>query len=97
MAKYANVIVDISLDKLDKTFQYLIPEELKDTIREGMQVEVPFGNRSLAGFVMELTDEAEFDESKLKVAKLLDNKGIISDDIIKTLEFGSKYYQYHLG
>ena len=66
MAKYANVIVDISLDKLDKTFQYLIPEELKDTIRVGMQVEVPFGNRSLAGFVMELTDEAEFDESKLK-------------------------------
>ena len=29
MAKYANVIVDISLDKLDKTFQYIIPEELE--------------------------------------------------------------------
>ena len=76
MAKYANVIVDISLDKLDKTFQYLIPEELKDTIREGMQVEVPFGNRSLAGFVMELTDEAEFDESKLKPVTSLKEDGV---------------------
>ena len=25
---YANIIVDISLDKLDKTFQYAIPPEL---------------------------------------------------------------------
>ena len=26
--KYANVIVDISLEKLDKTFQYRVPEAL---------------------------------------------------------------------
>ena len=44
MARYANVIVDISMEKLDKTFQYRIPEELKGVLAVGMQVVVPFGN-----------------------------------------------------
>ena len=43
MARYANVIVDISMEKLDKTFQYRIPEKLRENLREGMQVVVPFG------------------------------------------------------
>ena len=29
---YANVIVDISHEKLDKTFQYLVPEGLENEI-----------------------------------------------------------------
>ena len=66
MAKYANIIVDISHEKLDKTFQYLIPQELVDEVRVGVLVDIPFGPRSLTGYVVELTDEAEFDVSRLK-------------------------------
>lgn len=29
MAKYANIIIDISHEKLDKTFQYRIPPEIR--------------------------------------------------------------------
>ena len=66
MYKYANIIVDISHEKLDKTFQYLIPQELADEVRVGVLVDIPFGNRSITGYVVELTDEAEFDVSRLK-------------------------------
>ena len=66
MARYANVIVDISIDKLDKTFQYAIPDELQSQIVVGVQVDIPFGYRTMSGYVVELTDEAEFDESKIK-------------------------------
>lgn len=66
MARYANVIVDISHEKLDKTFQYRIPEQLKEQIQLGVQVRIPFGNRSMTGYVVELTDVAEFDVNKLK-------------------------------
>lgn len=66
MAKYANIIVDISHEKLDKTFQYLIPDELQGEVRAGVLVEIPFGNRSITGYVVELTDEAEFEVSRLK-------------------------------
>ncbi len=66
MAKFANVIVDISHEKLDKTFQYLIPDELQEEVREGVLVDIPFGKRQMTGYVVELTDEAEFDESRIK-------------------------------
>ena len=66
VAKYANIIVDISHEKLDKTFQYLIPEELADEVRVGVLVDIPFGSRSITGYVVELTDEAEFDIDRLK-------------------------------
>ena len=66
MAKYANIIVDISHEKLDKTFQYLVPEELQSGVRVGVLVDIPFGNRSITGYVVELTDEPEFDVTKLK-------------------------------
>lgn len=66
MYRYANVIVDISHEKLDKTFQYLIPQELIEEVRVGVLVDIPFGNRSLTGYVVELTNEAEFEVSRLK-------------------------------
>lgn len=68
MALYANVIIDISHEKLDKAFQYKVPQKLRGNLAVGMQVEVPFGNgnRRNTGYVVELTDEPEYDIAKLK-------------------------------
>ena len=66
MARFANVFVDISLEKLDKTFQYRIPQEMETDITLGVLVDIPFGNRTIQGYVVELTDEPEFDISKIK-------------------------------
>lgn len=66
VAKYAKIIVDISQEKLDKTFDYRIPERLKERLMVGMQVVVPFGNRQMKGYIVELTDEVDYDEEKLK-------------------------------
>ena len=66
MSKYANVIVDISHEKLDKTFQYLVPEALDQEVELGVLVDVPFGHRTITGYVVELTDEAEFDVDRMK-------------------------------
>ena len=62
MALYANVIIDISHEKLDKTFQYKIPKALQEGLSVGMQVEVPFGSgeRKSTGYVVELTDTPEY-------------------------------------
>lgn len=68
MAEYANIIVDISHEKLDKTFQYKIPESLKEVLEIGMQVEIPFGkgSRKTTGYIVELTDTPEYEVEKLK-------------------------------
>ena len=65
---YANIIIDISHEKVDKTFQYRIPEKLEGQIRAGTQVEIPFGagNRLRRGYVVGLTDRAEFDTARIK-------------------------------
>lgn len=66
--KYANIIVDISHEKVDRPFQYKIPERLKGKIEAGSCVQVPFGagNKPLKGYVIEVTDRAEYDTNKLK-------------------------------
>ena len=63
---YANIIVDISHEKLDKTFQYLVPADFEQELKAGMCVQVPFGSRTLTGYVIELTDEPEYDIEKIK-------------------------------
>ena len=68
MAKYADIIVDISHEKLDRTFQYRIPETMEDEIAAGSAVIVPFGrgSREIKGYVTGLSDMPSCDESKIK-------------------------------
>ncbi len=67
-AEYANIIIEITHEQLDRTFQYRIPAAWREKIREGMQVEVPFGagNRRITGYVVGLTDRPEYDPAKIK-------------------------------
>ncbi len=65
---YANIIVDISHEKLDKTFQYAIPDAMIAKVEVGTSVIIPFGkgNRLIKGYVIELTNKAEYDPEKIK-------------------------------
>lgn len=65
---YADIIVDISYEKLDRIFQYKIPEHLISQIEIGSQVEIPFGrgNRNIKGYVVGISEQAEYPEDKMK-------------------------------
>lgn len=69
--KYANIIIDISHEKVDRPFQYRIPERLQDSLEEGMAVTVPFGagNKERQGYVIGITQQAEYAPEKLKEIK----------------------------
>lgn len=71
MSEYANIVIDISHEKLDKIFQYRIPEPLRGEISVGMRVKIPFGmgNRETTGYVVGLADEASYDPEKIKEIK----------------------------
>ncbi|MBQ1604579.1 MAG: primosomal protein N', partial [Lachnospiraceae bacterium] len=66
--KFADIVIDISLEKLDKTFQYLIPENLLDKVHPGSQVIIPFGKggRQIKGFVVDISEEPKLDVDKIK-------------------------------
>ena len=61
---YAEVIVDLSAEAVDRTFTYRIPEGMD--IRPGMLAEVPFGPRTLEGFVVGLTDTCRLEPEKIR-------------------------------
>lgn len=65
---FADVIIDISHEAVDRSFEYIIPEVLEGQIRKGSQVNVPFGrgNALKKGFVINVKDKAAFDTARLK-------------------------------
>ncbi|MBR5375828.1 MAG: primosomal protein N' [Lachnospiraceae bacterium] len=68
MNRYADVIVEISHEKLDRTFQYRIPEELEEKVKLGSRVLAPFGkgDRQITGYVVGITDRPAIEEDKVK-------------------------------
>lgn len=66
--KYADIIIDISHEKVDKTFQYRIPKVLRDKVDVGTQVIIPFGRgqKKRSGYVVGTSDEPKIDEQKIK-------------------------------
>lgn len=65
---FADIIIDIKHEKLDKIFQYRIPDRLENELKTGMEVIVPFGkgNRPVKGYVTGITDSCSYDLSKVK-------------------------------
>ena len=65
---YADIIVDISHEKVDRSFQYKVPEELQYKLQVGMVVTIPFGNgnHERKGYVIGLSDTPAFDTSRMK-------------------------------
>ena len=93
--EYANIIIDISHEKVDRLFQYRIPERLRGRVDVGCSVDVPFGrgNTRRKGYVIELTDEPSFDEAKIKeIISLSEGIETAEDISIKLAAWMKRYY-----
>lgn len=78
MPRYADVIIEISHEKVDRPFQYRIPPELIQEVYPGVRVHVPFGrgNQDKLGYVVDLSGQAAYPPEKLKTITAVDSKGI---------------------
>ena len=93
MSSYADIIVDITHEKLDRTFQYRIPEALEDKIFPGSQVKIPFGNgnRLMTGYVLSVSGEAKFEESRMKEIRELSEDAVTVEARLITLAAWMKH------
>lgn len=75
---FADVIIDITHEKLDKIFQYRVPSHLEGELCVGMEVLVPFGraNRRTKGYVIGFSETCEYDLSKIKEVEDISRKGV---------------------
>ncbi|HIU06642.1 MAG TPA: primosomal protein N', partial [Candidatus Onthoplasma faecigallinarum] len=86
---YARVIVDISNDAVDRIFDY---KALEDT-QVGMRVKVPFANRTVMGYVIELSDTTDVDIKKIKpIIKNLESVPKLKPEIIDLCLFLAKHF-----
>lgn len=86
---YAKVLVQYGVKALDHTFTYHIPDNLKNDVKVGMKVYVPFGNQKINGFVVEICNECENFEIKDIISVI--NKDLqLNDELLKLGEYISK-------
>ncbi len=79
---YAQVIVEIPVKAVDKTFTYGIPETIKEKIQIGARVKVPFGHQTLEGFVLKIMNKKEEDYETKEIIELIDEQPILNEEML---------------
>lgn len=89
---YALVLVNIKGLGV-KTFSYLIPDDIKDKIKIGQAVLVPFGRQGLVNaFVVGFSDYLDASIKAKKINRILDETPLFSLKYLKLLEWVANYY-----
>ena len=82
MSMVAEVLVELSHKNIDKTFEYTVPDTLKDKVKKGMKVEVPFGNTTLEGFVLNVKDHSDTSVSLKEIKAVMDDEIVLNDELL---------------
>ena len=95
LSEFAEVAIPVAVHG---TFTYAIPPELRDAVRLGSRVEVPFGAKRNTGFVVALSDHAP-EGSRIKPirAVLDDEEPALLPEIIELCRWAADYYIAPLG
>ena len=75
-----DVLVEININKKDKTFTYLVPDNLIKDISIGKRVLVPFNKQELEGFILNIHEE---DSDNLKsIIKVIDEEAVLNEELL---------------
>ncbi|MFQ8643058.1 MAG: hypothetical protein ACLR92_02070 [Bacilli bacterium] len=85
---YAQVLVEIKAKAIDKTFTYKIPDGM--ILEIGMRVLVPFGKRTLEGFVLKIEETGDFDYEVKSIISVTDDHPVINGEMLKLGQYISK-------
>ena len=81
--KFAEIVINISHENVDRPYTYAVPDDLKDKVFIGSVVNVPFGKGDTVrkGIIVDFCDETDFDESKIKPITGIEEKDVSLSDI----------------
>ena len=83
---YADIIVDISHESVDRPFTYCIPAALRGKLEIGMSVLVPFGkgDKLRQGYVIAFRDSVSFEESRIKeIADIVEGDAAVDAILVR--------------
>lgn len=89
---YADVIVDISHENLDKSYQYAVPMEFVSKAVIGALVEIPFGrgNRAIKGYIVGLSTIPKFDINLIKQIQNIPTNALVIESHLIHLAYWIK-------
>lgn len=79
----AKILVDIKAKNVDKTFDYLIPQEYVGILEVGARVIVPFGKRNIMGFCLEISEVSEYQKRLKSIASIIDVEPYVTEELIE--------------
>jgi len=95
-SKYALVLVNIKGLGV-KTYSYIIPDEIKNIIKIGQAVLVPFGRQGLINaFVVGFSDYLPKEIKAKKINKIIDETQLFTLEYLKLIEWVANYYMTDL-
>ncbi|MBK7934087.1 MAG: DEAD/DEAH box helicase family protein [Acidobacteria bacterium] len=82
---------------LRRVFTYRVPEELREKLKLGARLMLPFGRRNVTGYAVglhtDLPADVEIDESKIKdIIDVTDEEPLITPEILKLTQWTADYY-----
>ncbi|MDD2365285.1 MAG: primosomal protein N' [Desulfuromonadaceae bacterium] len=81
---------------LDRTFHYLLPEQLSGQAVSGRRALLPFGRRKLTGYILGAVAESEVTNLK-EIIEILDSEPLWTHQEMEFFRWISSYYQHPLG
>jgi primosomal protein N' (replication factor Y) len=88
---FAEVLISRTASDIDRSFTYAIPETLKEQIKLGSAVVVPFGRRRDVGYVVGFVEQSEFKGIK-EIISLAADKPVFSDKAVQLARWMADYY-----
>ena len=87
---FADVLVELKAKQIDKTFTYLIPNNLIEDIQIGKRVLVPFGRQKLEGFVLNVYDSKTVDYELKEILSVVDKNPVLNSEMLELGKYISK-------
>lgn len=80
---YVSVLTQIGAKAVDQTFFYHVPKLLENNIKIGVRVRIPFGNMILDGFVLGISDNSSYNNSKIKdIINVIDKEPVLNKEML---------------
>lgn len=85
---YAEVLIEYKVKSLDRTFTYEVPREMRNIIKKGMKVTVPFGNgdKTINGFVTNIKEDCNLGNLK-SIISIEDEELVLTEELLKLGEY----------
>ena len=79
---YAEVLIEYNSKAIDKTFTYIIPNDLQNKIKKGMKVKVPFASKTINGFVTNILDSYTSEFELKEIDSIVDEYLVLNEEML---------------